>query len=111
MSARTRYGRPAGGQDAGHAVTAENLQNLFERIERARFLVVVQVRVEQLQAVLRRRAGGERGKAGGESDADESPAHGHQCLPVMAAPHVAMARIRVSETAEIREPARASMEP
>ena len=41
--------RAAGGEDAGDAVAAEYLQHLVERIERIGFLVVVQMRVENLK--------------------------------------------------------------
>ena len=43
--------RPAGGEDAGHAIAAENLQHLFERIERVGLLIVVQMGVENFETI------------------------------------------------------------
>src|SRR4029077_4367723 len=49
--------RPAGGHNADDAVAAENFAYLVERIERCRLLVVVQVSVENCEALLRAGAG------------------------------------------------------
>ena len=48
--------RPAGRDDAGDVVAAENLQHLVELVERVRFLIVVQMRVEDFQRRLRQRS-------------------------------------------------------
>ena len=43
--------RPAGGEDAGHAIAAENLQYLFDRIERVGLLIVMQMGVENFETI------------------------------------------------------------
>ena len=51
--------RPAGGYDAGDIVAPEYLQNLVELVVGARFLIVVQVCVENPQRLLRMHGGDE----------------------------------------------------
>ena len=69
----------AGGEDTGDVVAAEQLQHLVERIERRRLLIVMQVRVEDLDLLLeflRARRGKAEGAQRDEKQCSAPSPHG-----------------------------------